>query len=147
MATVNWSVFTDRGALMPTQLDGLTDGSITTASTVLDNGTNLDTHCVVEFELDSVTFVSPAYLEVYMTKAADGTTYEEDPVAGGTDRNTLVATIPVPAGASARRVASGLIVLPPCKVKFFATNQTGVTLNNSTPTNDMNVYTANLTSA
>jgi hypothetical protein len=147
MATVNWEAFTERADLIPTGLDNLADTTLSVASAVLDNGANLDTHCIVEVELDSVTHVSPAYLEIYMIKALDGSTYEEAPVIGGTDRNTLIATIPVPAGAGARIVTSGLITLPPCPVKFYVGNQCGVTFNNSTPTNKLNVHTANLASA
>ena len=145
MATVNWTAFTDRGNLASTILDTLADATLSAASTALDNGTNKDTHAVIEINLGSVTHVSPAYLELYMVKAPDATNYEEAPVIGGTDRNTLIATIPVPAGASARRVMTGIITLPPCTIKFYVGNQCGVTL--AASANTIDVYTANLASA
>jgi len=145
MATINWSAFTDRGNLASTVLDTLANATLSAASTALDNGTNKDTHAVIEINLGSLTPVTPGYLELYMIKAPDGTNYEEAPVIGGTDRNTLIATIPVPAGAGTKRVMTGLISLPPCPVKFYVGNQLNVTTTASG--NTLDVYTANLTSA
>ena len=144
MATINWSAFTDRGNVASTVLDTLANATLSAASTALDNATNKDTHAVLEINLGSINPTTPAYLELYMIKAPDGTNYEVAPVIGGTDRNTLIATIPVPAGAATKRVMTGLISLPPCPVKFYIGNQLNVTTASSG--NTLDVYTTNLTS-
>ena len=145
MATVNWTVFTDRGNLLSTSFDSKADAAAVVAGTALDNAANKDTHALLEINLGSLNPVTPAYIEVYMTKAPDGTNYEEAPVIGGLDRNTLIATIPVPAGTATKRIMSGLITLPPCPVTFYLGNQMGVTT--AASGNTLDVYTANLASA
>ena len=145
MATVNWSAFTDRGNLASTILNSLADATLSAASTALANQTNRDTHAIIEINLGSLNPTGSPYLELYMTKAPDGTNYEEAPVIGGADRNTLIATLPVPTGSAAKRVMTGLITLPPCLVRFYVGNQTNVAL--AASGNTIDVYTANLTSA
>lgn len=146
MATVQWSAFTDRGNLASTILDSLANATISAASTALDNATNKDTHAIIEINLGSAAFITTGdcYLELYMVKAPDGSNYEDAPAAGGADRNTLIATIPIIPTTSAKRVMTGLITLPPCPVKFYVTNQANVTL--AASGNTIDVYTANLTS-
>jgi len=145
MAEINWSAFTDRGNLLSTVFDSIADATLSAATTALDNAANKDTHCLIELNLGSLNPVAPGYVELYMTKAPDGINYEEAPIIGGTDRNTLIATIPVPAGTSTKRIMTGLISLPPCPVKFYLGNQLNVTT--AASGNTMDVYTANLTSA
>jgi len=146
VATIKWSAFTDRGNLLSTVFNSIADAALSAATTALDNGTNLDTHCLIEINLGSLTPVTPGYIELYMLKAPDGTNYEEAPVVGGLDRNTLIATIPVPGGTATKRVmVPHLIVLPPCPVKWYLGNQMNVT--SAASGNTMDVYTANLTSA
>lgn len=143
-ATYPWNAFTDRGNLASTVLDSLADATLSGASAELDNSTNLDTHAIVEINLGSLTPTGSPYLELYMTRAPDGTNYEQAPVIGGTDRNTLVAIIPVPTGAAAKRVMTDLIVLPPFKVKFYVGNQLNVTA--AASGNSIDVYTGSLKS-
>lgn len=146
MATTTWSAYTDRGNLAGTMLDSLADATLSAASTELDNATNKDTHALIEVNLGSITPVSPAYLEIYMIKAPDGTNYEQTPVVAGADVNSVAQVIPVVASASAKRVMSKfMIALPPCKVKFYVGNQLGVAM--AATGNTFDVYTANLESA
>jgi hypothetical protein len=141
---VKWEAFTDRGNLLSTVFDSIANAVLSAATTALDNGTNLDTHCIIEINLGSLTPVTPGYIELYMTKAPDGTNYENDPVIGGVDVNTLIATIPVTAGVGAKRVMTGLIAIPPCPIKFFLGNQLNVTT--AASGNTLDIYTANLVS-
>ena len=148
MATVKWTVFTDRGNLAGTMMNTKGDTVLMGPSTALDNATNNDTHAILEINFGSYSPITTGdcFIEIYMVKAPDGTNYEEAPVSGGADRNTLIATVPVPPGASSTpRVMTGLITLPPCPVKFYITNQTNATTAGSA--NTLDVYTANLESA
>jgi len=145
MATYPWNTFTDRGNLAGTALDSLADATLSAASTELDNATNKDTHMLVEVNLGSAAFVTPAYLELYMIKAPDGTNYEDDPVIAGLDVNSLIATLPIIGTTAAKRVTTGLLVLPPYKVKFFVGNQGNVAL--AASGNTIDVYTGVMASA
>lgn len=146
MAAINWSAFTDRGNLASTILDSLADATLSGASTELDNATNKDTHALIEINLGSLNPTGSPYLELYMVKAPYGLNYEEAPIIGGDNRNTAIATIPVPTGLATKRVmTSTLIQLPPCKIKFYVGNQLNVSM--AASGNSIDVYTANLTSA
>ena len=144
MSTNPWNAFTDRGNLASTILDSLADATLSAASTELDNATNLDPHAFVEINLGSLNPTGAPYLELYIVKAPDGTNYEEAPIIGGTNRNTLIATIPVPTGTAAKRVISGLILLPPFKVKFYIGNQLNATM--AASANTIDVYTGRMAS-
>jgi len=145
MATFPWGAFTDRGNLASTTLDSLADATLSAAMTELDNSSNLDTHAIIEVNLGSLNPTGSPYLELYMIKAPDGTNYEETPVIGGTDRNTLIVTPPVPTGSATKRVMTGLIILPPCKIKLYIGNQLNVTM--AASGNTVDVYTGRMASA
>lgn len=145
MATYSWNAFTDRGNLLSTSFDSKANGAAIVLGTELDNATNLDTHAIIEINLGSLNPTGVPYIELYMVKAPDGTNYEETPVIGGTDVNTLVAHIPVPTGSATKRVMTGLIALPPTKVKFALGNQLNVTT--AASGNTLDVYTGRLASA
>ena len=140
-----WAGFTDRGNLASTILDSLADATLSAVSTALDNATNKDTHAAIEINLGSLNPTGTPYLELYMVKAPDGTNYEEAPIIGGANRNTLIASIPVPTGSATKRVTVWPVLLPPCPVKFYVGNQLNVTM--AASANTIDVYTTNLTSA
>jgi hypothetical protein len=142
MSTFPWDGWTDQGNFASTILDSLGDGTLSGASTEFDNSSFLDPHAVVEINLGSLNPVTPAYLQLFMIKAPDGTNYEEAPVINGTDRNTLIDTIPVPAGSGTKRVTSRPILLPPFPVKFYVGNKLGVAMASSG--NTIDVYTGRL---
>jgi len=139
MATFPWAAFSEQANSLTTQLNGLGSATLSAASNELDNATNLDTHQVIEVTLATHTVVTPGYLEIYMIKAVDGTNYEDAPVLGGLDRNTLLCKLPVKAGTGAKSVMSKMLPLPPFKVKYYIGNVTGNALNASG--NIMNVFT------
>lgn len=140
-----WAAFTDRGNLASTILDSLADATLSAASTALNNSTNLDPYCFVEINLGSLNPTGTPYLELYMVKAPDGTNYEEAPIIGGANRNTLIEIIPVPTGSATKRVISDVIFLPPFPVKFYIGNQLNVTM--AASGNTIDVYTGRLSSA
>lgn len=143
-ATYPWNAFIDRGNLASTVLDSLADATLSAALTELNNASNLDTHVLIEVNLGSLNPTGSPYLELYMTKAPDGTNHEEAPVIAGTDRNTRIATIPVPTGSATKRVMTGILLLPPFKVIFYIGNQTNVTL--AASGNTVDVYTGRMAS-
>jgi len=144
MASFPWEAFTDRGNVAGTTLNSLADATLSGVMTEIDNAANLDTHAVVEVNLGSLNPTGVPRLELYMVKAPDGTNYEQAPIIGGANRNTLIATIPVPTGSATKRVMSSLIVLPPFKVKLYIGNQLNVGMASSG--NTVDVYTGRLAS-
>lgn len=145
MATYLWNAFTDRGNLAGTALDSLADNTMSAASTELNNATNLDTHAIIEVNLGSLTPVTPGAIHIYMTKAPDGANHEDAPVTGGVDVPNPVAVLPVKAGAATKRIMTGLITLPPYKVKFYVDNKLGAAM--AASGNTLDVYTGRLASA
>lgn len=143
-ATYPWNGFTDRGNLASTVLDSLGDATLSAALTELNNLSNLDTHMLIEINLGSLNPTGSPYLELYMIKAPDGTNYEEAPVIAGVDRNTHIATIPVPTGSATKRVMTRILLLPPFKIKLYIGNQTNVTL--AASGNTVDVYTGRMAS-
>lgn len=131
MSDFPWKTFVDRGNLAGSVLNSLADGALSASMTSLDNSANKDTHMIIEVILGSLTPVTPGYLEIYLTKALDGTNYDEAPVIGGLDRNTLIATIPLPAGTGTKRVTTGLISIPPFKLISYVGNKLGVAMASS----------------
>jgi hypothetical protein len=142
MSNFPWEAFTDRGNLASTVLDSLGDDTLSGASTELDNSNNLDPHAFVEINLGSLNPTGIPLLQLYMIRAPDGTNYEEAPIIDGTNRNTLIGTIPVPTGSAAKRVISNMIMLPPFKVKFYVGNKLNVSTAGSG--NTLDVYTGRL---
>jgi len=82
------------------------------------------------------------YLQLFITQAVGGTTYE-DPPTTTTNPGThmLVATLNLLDTSSAKRVQSAWFRLPPSKIKFVLYNGAGVALNATG--NTVTLYTGN----
>ena len=115
--------------IITTQLNSLSNNTISSASSEVDNSVNLDTFYWLEL---NVTFGSAPTdanpnVDVYATKALDGTNYETAPVTGGTDCGyQYVGSFPVRKNTSAQNIQIGPFAMPPTKLKFYLDNQTGV---------------------
>jgi len=101
------------------ELDGIANGSLTAASSAIDNTTTRHRHCAFTVTLGAQTArTAGASIAVYRNDALDGTNY--DTVDAGAP---LVAVIPLPTGTAAgqwTRVVRNC--LTPGLFKFFAGN-------------------------
>jgi hypothetical protein len=142
MATINWIALTSRSTVLTPELNSLANAARSSASTALDNGTNLDEWGWLELQ---VTFGSApsatGYLAVYMVLAPDGTNYADGSSSVAPGADTLVSTYPLLASTSAQRKTVGPVRLPPCKVKFIIENQSGQAFPASGST--LTLYTSN----
>lgn len=114
---------------LTTELDGLTNGSTSSASSAIDNTTNLDLFMDLELNLGAAgsSRSSGATVSVYMTASLDASNY---PDANSTTAE-LVAVFPLDAATTARRLVRRDIPIAPGLFKLFAVNNTGQALNAS----------------
>ena len=145
-ATARWSGITDEDPQLTTELNSLTDDGLSAASAAFDNGAAADRHTNAHLEvtLASLNPTGSPFVIVYVTRALDGTTYEDAPAAGGANFSGLKFKIPVSTGTGAKLAASKMISLPPCPVKFYLENQLNVNLGASG--NTLDLYTHNIDS-
>ena len=130
MATTKHKAYTQSAAnLLTTELNSLGSGSNSTASSAIDNTTNLDLFMDVEIVVAAQGSArsTGAYIGLYMTQALDGTNY------GDVHETTakLVCVFPLDAATTARRATFQDIPIPPGLMKFFARNVTGQALASS----------------
>lgn len=144
MADFKWGTgWSSATSLLTTNLNSLGNNTISVASAAVNNTSNKDMHAFIEVILASLTPTGAAYVGIYMTKALDATNYEDAPITGGSQRNTLVASIPVSTTTGAKRVMSEHpILLPPYNVKFYLDNRSGVAFGSSD--NELKIYIGNL---
>lgn len=144
MADFKWGTGWSTGtSLLTTDLNSLGNNTISAASAAVNNTTNKDQYGYFEVILASLTPAGAAYVGIYMTKSLDATNYEDAPITGGSQRNTLVASIPLSTTASAKRVMSEYpILLPPYNVKFYLDNRSGVAF--AASGNELKIYIGNM---
>lgn len=110
-------------SLITTGLDSLTDGSATTASTAVDNSTNLNLFADFGLMLGSFNPSGSPFLELRMLERnGDGSTYD-DSTAGA-----WIGNIPVTTGSSAKVGTLKRIPLSVGLFKIIVINRTGATL-------------------
>ena len=133
MSVVTWSgALTNRGNVLTTELNSLTNNSYCAASAAYDNTTNLDQWFWFEFiGGGSITPTAGANLQVFVLISADGTNYDDAASANNVGFHQLAATIPLQTNAHTVRALSVIPhQLPPAKMKFVVKNNSGVTLTN-----------------
>lgn len=121
MATVTWEAPSSFSNVLTTELDSLADAAACTASSAIDNSTNLDIFADLSLILGSSNPSGSPYWEVHLLpRLGDGSTYA--------DRNasTLVATIAVDTGSSTKEGMARGIIIPPGHYKWQLVNRTGV---------------------
>lgn len=135
MSTLKWSAGTIQ-TLLTTELNSLTDGSISSASAAYDNTSGL--YMFADFQVD-VTFGSNptagSPLTLYLLPSLDGTNYEKTGVSGA-----VVAGWQLEATTSQQLLVARGIVLPPTKFKVQLKNNSGVTTPSSGSTVKMLPY-------
>ena len=126
-SAIKWeTAWTDRGTVIGSGLDALSDGSRTAAGAQVDNSTNLDRYGKFELTVDFVSAPSAgAKVDVYMITAPDGTNYEDGSDSVDPGDHTRVVSIPVKASTAAQRLTSRVFDLEPAKTKFLLKNSTG----------------------
>lgn len=144
MPTEKWDVFTSRGDVLTTEMDGLANGNYSNVgSTVLGNDVNLDRWAVAEW---TGTFGSAptdeSVLEVYIHVSLDGTNYPDGGNSDHPGASLHVADIPLVNNTNAQRVQSAPFQLMPGKTKFSICNRSGVAMPNGS---HLKIYTTNRT--
>ena len=145
VSAVKWQAAPTKTQIMTTQLDGLANNTISSASTEVDNSVNLDTYAWLELNVTFGSAPSDANptVDVYMAKAPDGTNYESAPLTGGAQQGHMfIGSFPVQKVTSAQRIVVGPIPLPPTKFQLYLDNQTGQAM--AANGNTLDIYTDNL---
>lgn len=124
-STQKWATPLTIATALTSEFNSLASGSLTAASSAIDNLTDLYQYMGLELVLASLTPVAPNNVEIYLFKSIDDTNYED---VSATLSQCLVAVIPVTTGTGAKRSAVSNILIPPFKFKLVAKNNTGVGL-------------------
>lgn len=127
MATTTHKAYTQSIAnALTTELNSLANNTNSSASSAIDNSTNLDLFMDLELVIDTTSSrTAGGGIGVYMVSRVDGTNF------GDVNETTasLVAFFPLDAATTARRATRRDIPIPPEQFKLFARNTaTGITL-------------------
>lgn len=111
---------------LTTELNSLGSGSTSSASSAIDNTTNLDLFMdlVLNVAAQGSSRSAGATITVYMAVAVDGSTYDD---ANATTA-IPVAVFSLDAATTARQATRTDIAIPPALFKLFAVNSTGQAL-------------------
>jgi hypothetical protein len=113
---------------LTTELNSLANNANTTASSAIDNSTNLDLYGDFELVIGTTSArTAGAVVQVFFAVSADGTNYAD------VNETTaeLACTFSLDAATTARRAVVRDVPLPPGLFKVFARNVTGQALNAS----------------
>ena len=125
MTTSKWTAPEAIATALSTELNALGNGSISAASSAIDNETGLYLYLSVELALASLTPTGVPYCNLYLIKSVDGTNFED---LSGSMGHEVIAVFPMATGAAAKRIAIANILIPPLQFKLAVENQTGVSL-------------------
>ena len=124
MATTKHKSYTASiASTLTTELNSLANGSASSASSAIDNTSNLDLYhdLTLTVAAQGSARSAGAQVSVYMTMALDGTNYDD------TNATTaeLVAVFPLDAATTARQATRRDVPIPPGLFKYFVVNGTG----------------------
>lgn len=125
MATTSHKAYTQTATtILSTELNSLGSGSISAASSAIDNTTNLDLFMDLELVLaaQGAARSSGATVSVAIVPSLDGGTNYPDVVDGN---NEVVAVFPLDAATTARRQVRRDVAIPPGLFKLYVRNSTG----------------------
>lgn len=123
MGTQKWAASESITTALSTGLNSLSDGSLSALSSAIDNSADLYQYMAVELSLASINPSGTPFVEVYLFKSIDGTTYED---GSATLSQCLIVALPVTTGSSAKESYAANILIPPFKFKLAVRNRTGV---------------------
>jgi hypothetical protein len=132
--------------ILSTELNSLANNTMSAASAVYDNSSNLNLYADIEVVLASLSPSAGSRVDLYILCAEDGTNYPAQSDADFRLTGTqLLVSIPTGiAATAAQRIVVRNVVLPPSKIEIKLDNQTGVSLNASGNTVKFNIYNVNL---
>jgi hypothetical protein len=105
-----------------TSLNTLTNGSLSAASSTVDNETDLYEFINLELVLASLTPTGTPVVNVWVAYSTDGTNFDDGSVA----EMELLQPLPLSTSASAKRVSRGNIPIRPLKFQLYVENKSGV---------------------
>jgi hypothetical protein len=122
MATAKWGTPTNTATALTTELNSLSNGSTSTASSAYDNETNKHKFVNVEVCLASLTPTGSPSVAIHVLPTLDATNYADS----GSDTSVIV--LPLTTSTGAKRKIAVNIPVPPFSLKFALTNNSGVSL-------------------
>lgn len=125
---------------LTTELDALTTGSYTNASSAIDNTSNLHLWMAVHLHLGSLTPTGTPYCALYLLPAFDGSVYVDGGGATAPPAGSLVAVFDLSTSTGAKE-RSAVFAIPPASFKLVLFNSTGVSLAASGNTVKGNTFT------
>lgn len=131
MATTNEWVLpaTIASLLNGTELNSLANGSLSAASSAIDNEAGLFQYMEVELQLASLTPTGTPYCSLYLAKSIDGGTTYEDLTTSAS--HLVLAQFPFSTATGAKRVVVANLLIPPTLFKLAIQNQAGPALASS----------------
>jgi hypothetical protein len=148
VAVVKWEAAPSAVTILSTEMNSLANNTPTAASSEYDNSSNLNVYAW--FELAATFAVSPngvpPMVDLYMTRALDGTNHETGLAASGgaNQQHLYLGSFQVLGNTGAQRITLGPVLLPPSKLKFYIDNRSGQAMTSSGHT--LKMYPANLES-
>lgn len=138
---INWDSSPSLTSYLTTGLNSLANDAQVLGAEI-DNSTALDTFVDVEFFVNTqgVSRSTGAYIAVFLIPALDGTNYAYGDGSTDPPANRLLATLPLDAATTARRLAAQMLAIPPGKFKLLFENKTGQALAASSNTAGYRAY-------
>lgn len=129
------------GSVLTTELNSLANAGYSAAGTEIDNSSALNQYAILEVYCASFTPTAGGYLTIYMVTAPDGTNYAEGSASIDPGADRIVAILPLRAATGVVRKHTGIIPIPPAKMKFILLNSSGAAL--AATGNTVTMYVSN----
>jgi hypothetical protein len=141
-----WNVPSAVVTALSTELDALANNTMSAASGVIANQTNLDVYVDIELVLAALSPVTGAYVAVYLAEAIDGTNYPTPSAADQRQQtDALLCTFVLSlTAATAQRLVKRQVMIPPGTFKLYVDNQSGVAFGATLNTLKLLPYNVNL---
>lgn len=125
MATVKWATPEAEASALTTELNSLADAAFSSASSAIDNETDLYEFIAIELVLASLSPASGAFVDVWIDYALDGTNYAD--ASKALQLSALLGTFQIDTAATtAQRLFLSGLRLAPMKFKLQVRNKSGV---------------------
>jgi hypothetical protein len=122
MTTVKWATPEGEASALTTELNSLADGSYSSASSAIDNETDLYLYASFEVYLASLTPAADGEAILYLQYSLDGSNYEDQ------NERMAVGAIKLSTATAVKRHNVLNVPLSPLKFKVILKNDAGVAL-------------------